>query len=96
MEEKSDATAIIVPGEGQIEEIEIANKESSGVPQSTTESVTVSEEKNSQGIETNDEPSDKDISVQVCFLCPIVQNTSFLVLRPNWSGLNSHVAHGWF
>lgn len=75
VEEKSDATAIIVPGEGQIEEIEITNKESSGVPQSTTESVMVSEEKYSQVIETNDEPSDKDISVQVCF---------FLSYRPKY------------
>lgn len=65
VEEKSDAGADLVPSEGQIEEIEFANKESSVAPQSTVELVTVPEESISQGIETNEEPSDKHIVGEV-------------------------------
>jgi hypothetical protein len=65
--EKSDATTSLVPSEQKIE-IEIANSESSVVPQSTT-SVTVPDEKVSQEVETSVEPSDKDITGEVYFLC---------------------------
>lgn len=77
VDEKSDATATLVPGEGQIEETEITNKESDK-PQSTTESVTVAEAKISQGVEANEEQSNKDIAREVCFLCAITQSKSFL------------------
>lgn len=68
VEEKSDAAATSVSGEGQVEEIEIANNESGVLAQSTTESVIVPEEKISEEVEINEEPSDKYIAGEVCFL----------------------------
>lgn len=67
VEEKSDDVANLVPVEGQIEEIEIGNKKSIVAPESIIESVTGPEEKVSQAIETNEEPSDKHIVGEVCF-----------------------------
>jgi hypothetical protein len=55
VEEKFDTTATLVPSQRHIEETEITNKESSVLPQSTTESVIVPEETIYQGVETNEE-----------------------------------------
>lgn len=78
VEEKSDATAILVPSEGHIEEKENAINESNVVPQSTTESVIEPEEKISQGVETNEESSDMVIAGEVCSPCTIAQSTCFV------------------
>jgi hypothetical protein len=93
VEEKSDATTSLVPSEHQIE-IEIA-KESSVVPQSTTESVAVPDEKVSQEVETSAEPSDKDITGEVYFVCTIAHCTNFLVFLIQIGLVLTRSAHGY-
>jgi hypothetical protein len=92
VEEKSDATSL-VPSEHQIE-IVITNKESSVVPQSTTE-LAVPDEKVSQEVDTSAEPSDKVSTGEVYFVCTIAHCTNFLVFLIQIGLVLTHSAHGY-
>jgi hypothetical protein len=65
VEDKSDTATTVISGVGEIEETDIANMESS------VETASVTEEKIPQGLETYEEPSDKHIVGEVCFLSSI-------------------------